>query len=93
MQWKEGVALLGSVFSKTAKEWGLQDAVRNLIQGHDWFLSACLANLTHLLMFGNNGDHSLSSSLMGENWKWMSQRVDQDILCFSVRIQKVGSGN
>lgn len=30
---------------------------------------------------------------MGENWKWMSQRVDQDILCFSVRIQKVGSGN
>lgn len=44
-QWEEGVALLGSVFSKTVKEWGLQDALRNLIQGHDWFLSAFLANL------------------------------------------------
>lgn len=57
-----GFALPGSVFSKTAKEGGLQDAVRNLIQDHEWFLSACLANLTHLLMLRNDGDHGLSSS-------------------------------
>lgn len=46
-----------------------------------------------LLTVGNDEGHSLSSNLMGENCRWLSQRADQDILCFSVRIQKVGRGN